>query len=73
MIEIAINKLIFHDKKYYKILRSIPLHFFYRKDGSMIVERFNETKNWLESDHVIKTNTHFIFCEKIQDCEYEKI
>lgn len=57
----------------YKVLRQIPHQRFMRKDGSMIVEKFNAWKSWLKSDHVLKNSTHFLFCETIVDVDWEDV
>jgi hypothetical protein len=28
---------------------------------------------WREADHVLRSNTHFMFCETIKDAEYVEI
>jgi hypothetical protein len=73
MEEIIIGKLIKYNGYFYKFIRQIPLHQFTRKDGSIIPEVFNAWKSHLESDHVLKTQTHFIFCETIPDVEWEEV
>ena len=62
-----------HNGNLYLIIREIPLHNFTRKDGSIIPEVFNGWKEHLGADHVLKTQTHFLFCEKVQDIEWEDI
>jgi hypothetical protein len=63
-------KTLYHyGDKLYEIARQIPLHNFYRKDGSMMSEYFNAWKAHLGADHVLKTQTHFIFCKTVEDAE----
>jgi hypothetical protein len=30
-------------------------------------------RDWLKADHVLRTQTHFLFCETIQDVEWEDV
>ena len=73
MEEITIKKIIFHETRAYKLLREFPHYFFMGKDGGIIAEKFNAWRGWLGADHVLKTRTHFLFCETIQDIEYKKV
>lgn len=60
-----------NEDKLYEIIREIPIHNFYRKDGTMVTEYFNGWKNYLNADHVLKTPTHFIFCIMVTDAIIE--
>jgi hypothetical protein len=63
-------KTLYHyGDKLYEILREIPVHNFYRKDGTMLSEYFNAWKGHLGADHVLKTQTHFVFCKNVEDAE----
>ena len=62
-----------HNGNLYLIIREMPLHNFTRKDGSIIPEVFNGWKEYLGAEHVLKTKTHFLFCEKVQDVEWEDV
>jgi hypothetical protein len=63
-------KTLYHyGDKLYEILREIPVHNFYRKDGTMLSEYFNAWKGHLGADHVLKTQTHFVFCRNVEDAE----
>ena len=73
MEEITLFKLVKHGGKAYQVLRTIPLHQFLRKDGTIIAEKYNAWKQWLEADHVFKTTTHFVFCETVVDLDFEEI
>jgi len=58
----------------YIVLRKIPIHNFKRKNSEEIIpEVFNGWKEWLEAEHVLKTETHFIFCQLPQDIECEPL
>jgi hypothetical protein len=58
----------------YIVIRKIPIHNFKRKHSDQIVaEAFNGWKEHLEADHVLKTDTHFVFCQVPQDVEWEPV
>ena len=69
MEEIVIGKLLKYNGNFYRLVRQMPLHQFTRKDGSIIGEKYNAWKEWLKADHVFKTQSHFLFCETVQDAE----
>jgi|TARA_Y100000034_G_scaffold130651_1_gene189576 hypothetical protein len=58
-------KLFNHQGNVYKILREIPFHNF-EKDG---MEKVKAWRDWLGADHVLKSKTHFMFCETIKNAE----
>jgi hypothetical protein len=57
----------------YIILRKIHIHNLSNKNGSVKAELFNAWKEYLGSDKVLKNQTHFLFCETIQEPEWEDI
>ena len=69
MEEIVIGKLLKYNGNFYRLVRQMPLHQFTRKDGSIMGEKYNAWKEWLKTDHVFKTQSHFLFCETVQDAE----
>lgn len=73
MEEIYLNKWVKHNGTMFQIIRKMPHHQFLRKDGTIIAEKYNAWKFWLEADHVFKTKTDFLFCETVPDLEYEMI
>ena len=73
MEELVFSKCVKFNDKIYKVLRQIPQHEFLRKDGTIKGEKFNAWKDWLGSDHVLKNNSHFIFCQTIQEIEWEDV
>lgn len=67
------KELYFNNGKCYLILRKIPHHNVSDKTGKIISEMFNAWKEWLGADHVLKTSTHFLYCETVPDVEWEDI
>ena len=58
-------KIFQHQGQLYKILRQISLHNF-EKGGLDYVKAW---RDYLGADHVLKNNTHFMFCETIQEAQ----
>jgi len=59
-----------HNDKVYTIHRDIPLHNFTNKEGVINLELVKMCKDYfLHVDHVLKTESHFLFVETIQDAE----
>jgi hypothetical protein len=73
MEEIAVKKIIENNGKVLLLLRQIPINQFVSKDGKVMSDKFNAWKSWLGSNHVLKTQTHFLFCEMIQEAEWEDV
>ncbi len=69
----VLKKLYKYGDKLYVVLREIPLHNFYKRDGTMVPEAFNAWKSHLGADHVLKNATHFIFCSTVEDVEWETV
>ena len=67
------KELFYNNGDFFLIIRRIPIHNFMRKDGSIIPEIFNGWKQWLGADKVLKTQTHFLFCESVKDIEWEEV
>lgn len=56
--------------KYYIIHRAVPIHMFKSKDGVIQNEWMRIWKEMmLLVDHVMKTETHVLFAETIQEAE----
>jgi len=61
-----------HNNKAFIILRSLPIGKF--EDGNVLNKnKVKAVRDWLGSDHVLRDAHHFIFCETIQDVEYEEM
>ena len=55
---------------YYIVHRVIPIHNFKGKDGTVKTEWMKAWKEHLIGvDHVMKTETHVIFAETVQDAQ----
>lgn len=37
------------------------------------MEYLKEYRDWIGADHVLRDQTHFIFCETVQDIEWEDL
>lgn len=59
------NSLYKHQGEFYKVLREIPLHNFI--DGG--IDKVKAWRDFLGADHVLKSKTHYMFCETIKDAE----
>ena len=65
------KKLFPHNDKLYVVIRELPHHNVLDKDGKVISWIFNGWKEHLGADHVLKTQTHFLYCETVQDISWE--
>jgi len=57
----------------YVILREIKISSPSNRDGTLRNELFNVCKNFLAADKVLKTQTHFIYCENVNEADWEDI
>lgn len=57
----------------YVILRQIKISSLSNKDGTLKNELFNAWKNFLGADKVLKNQTHFIYCENVNEVTWEDI
>ena len=63
-----------HGDKLYKIRREIPTHNFQKKGTNHLDMEFVKAwRDWLGADHVLRTQTSFLFVEIVEDVEYEEI
>jgi len=67
------KELYRHNDKLYVILRRLPHHSFTKKNGDIVLEVVGMWKDYLGADHVLKDQTHFIFCETVPDIEWEDL
>jgi hypothetical protein len=67
------KQLYFHNGNAYLILRRIPIGRFEIDHGPQNMERVKIFRDWIGADHVLKDQTHFLFCETIQDIEWEDL
>jgi hypothetical protein len=68
-----VTKLFRNGDEIYVVLREFSYNYLMSQDGSIKTELFNAWKGYLGADKVFKNPTHFVFCEKIPDIEYEEI
>jgi hypothetical protein len=60
-----------HGDGAYVILDQKPIsHFAKKLDEEPNMEYVQMYMQWREADHVLRSNTHFLFCETINDAEY---
>lgn len=68
-----LKQLYFYKNKCYLIIRQLPHHNICDGKGEVIPTVFKAWKEYLGADHVLKTNEHFIFCETVQDVDWEDV
>ena len=57
-----------HNDSKYIILDQRPIHVFAKTmDDEPNMEMVQVYMKWRGADHVLRTQTHFLFCETIQD------
>jgi len=62
-----------HNDTLYLVIRRIPHFMFHKRDGEYLQDLFLEWKENLKADHVLKDQTHYLFCHTIEDAVYEDI
>jgi hypothetical protein len=63
-----------HGDKLYDIKREIPTHNFQQKGTNHLNMEFVKAwRDWLGVDHVLRTQTHFLFVMNVDDVEFEEI
>jgi len=61
-----------HNDKAYIILRRVHESRFSSKlDSPPNMEYVQMYRDWCGADHVLRDSTHFLFCETIQDINFE--
>ena len=63
-----------HNGESYIILDQVATHHFsksYEEQPDM--KYVNLYMKWCGADHVLKNQTHFLFCETIEEVEFEEI
>jgi hypothetical protein len=56
----------------YAEMHQIPLHrFAVTLDSNIDMQLVKQWRDALSADHVLQNGTHFIFCEKITDVDFE--
>jgi len=64
----ALKTLVRHNDNLYLVIRKIPISYF-EQGGQTNVKVFNLWKEYLKSDHVLKIQDHYVFCETINEAE----
>ena len=61
-----------HGDAAYIIFRQTPIHHFApRMEDQPNMEYVQMYMKWVGADHVLRTQTHFMFCETIPDVDFE--
>ena len=64
------KQLYKHNDKWYIIHRNISISLFTNKEGIIDLEAVKGWRDYLTNvDHVLRTETHFLFAETIQEAE----
>jgi D-ribose pyranose/furanose isomerase RbsD len=59
-----------HNDKWYIVHRDIPISLFTNKEGIIDLEGVKIWRDGLPKvDHVLRTETHFVFVETVQEAE----
>ena len=67
-----LRQLYYHNNKAFLITRKISIGCFDEK-GKLNMDLVKWCRDWFGCDHVLKTQTHFLFVETIEDIEFEEI
>ena len=67
-----IKEVFFASGKAYLILRKLPIYIFTKND-ILNRDKLNLFKEWCGADHVLKTPSHFMLVETIEEADYEVI
>lgn len=66
--------LYYHNKEAYIVKRSVLIHHFASTlNDEPNMEYVQIFRDWVGADHVLRTLTHFLFCETVQSVEFEEI
>ena len=61
------NRILISGDSAYVVLRTMPISKFGKEEPDM--EKVKLFRDWVKSDHVMKSATDFIFCETIKEAE----
>jgi hypothetical protein len=68
------RQLYIHGGKAYIVLRRVWEGHFAKKVGDHPnMEYIQMFRDWVGADHVLRDQTHYMFCETIPDVEFEEI
>lgn len=65
--------ITYHNNVAYKVHRSIPRHNFTDSTNKVNMKVVQMWRDYLDCDHVLQNQTHFIFCETIPEVEFIEI
>ncbi len=66
--------LYYHNNEAYIVKRSVLIHHFASTlNDEPNMEYVQIFRDWVGADHVLRTPTHFLFCETVQSVEFEEI
>ena len=66
--------LYYHNKEAYIVKRSVLMHHFASTlNDQPNMEYVQIFRDWVGADHVLRTPTHFLFCETVQSIDFEEI
>lgn len=64
------KKLRIHNNIAYIILRTKLISKF--EDGNVLnMNKVKAFRDWVKADHVLKEQNYFLFCETVQDVDFE--
>lgn len=61
------------DAAYVVLEQKLISHFAPRLGEQPNMEYVQMWMQWRGADHVLRSDTHFMFCETIQDAEYDEV
>ncbi len=71
------NQLYPHNNKLFQIKRSIAIHNFIKRDEEVVTEEglqfVQACRDYLSCEHVLRNQTHFLFCMNVDDIESQTI
>jgi histidinol phosphatase-like PHP family hydrolase len=67
------RSLFFHNDNVYVVLRALSLSYVLSKDNEPNMELLKLWKEYLGVDHVLKTASHYLICETVQEPEWHEI
>lgn len=67
------RELFKHNDKLYIIKAKSPISSFIDKTGKLHLDFVKGMQNFFKCDHTLKTETHFLFVETIEEIEFEEL
>jgi hypothetical protein len=66
--------LYYHNNEAYQVKRSVLIHHFAPTlEDQPNMEYVQMYRDWVGADHVLRTATHFLFCETVPTVDFETI